>query len=193
MLKIFKMYLPCYPLVLRNKYTDEITFFYTSDLRGDIINLQMDAMDITWILMAPSSKWGYENICHRQSIGTYFLILAHMEVFSELSAGWHVFWLFVMLFSPTYFQFKSVNISTILTSKLKRVYIWVLVSWLSLGIYIPWVESSVNKQIHLICVLFLDRTMRRNPRKYWYVMALPSTCKKSLTSDWLVNRFRRDF
>ena len=47
----------------------------------------MDAMDITWILMAPTSKWGYENIRHRQSIGTYFLILAHMEVFSELSAG----------------------------------------------------------------------------------------------------------
>ena len=103
------------------------------------------------------------------------------------------FWLFVMLFSPPHFQFKSVNISTILTSKLKRVCIWVLVSWLSLGIYIPWVESSVNKQIHLICVLFLDRTMRRNPRKYWYVMALPSTCKKSLTSDWLANSFRRDF
>ena len=48
----------------------------------------MDAMDITWILMAPTSKWGYENIRHRQSIGMYFLILAHMEVFSELSAGW---------------------------------------------------------------------------------------------------------
>ena len=63
------------------------------------------------------------------------------------------FWLFVMLFSPPHFQFKSVNISTILTSKLKPVCIWVLVSWLSLGIYIPWVESSVNKQIHLICVL----------------------------------------
>ena len=81
------MYLLCYPLVLRNKYTDEITYIYTSNLCGDIINLQMDAMDMTWILMAPSSKCGYENICHRQSIGTYFLILAHMEVFSELSAG----------------------------------------------------------------------------------------------------------
>ena len=81
------MYLLCYPLVLRNKNTDEITYTYTSNLRGDIINLQMDAMDIPWILMAPSSKWGYENIHHRQSIGTYFLILVHMEVFSELSAG----------------------------------------------------------------------------------------------------------
>ena len=45
-------------------------------------------MDITWILMASSSKLGHENICHRQSIGMYFLILAHVEVFSELSAGW---------------------------------------------------------------------------------------------------------
>ena len=86
-LKVFKMYLSCYSLCLRNKYTVEITYIYTSNLCGDIINLQMDAMDITWNLMAPTSKWGYENICHRQSIGTYFLILAHMEVFSELSAG----------------------------------------------------------------------------------------------------------
>ena len=86
-LKVFKMYLSCYSLCLRNKYTVKITYIYTSNLHGDIINLQMDAMDITWILMAPSSKWGYENIRHRQSIGTYFLILAHMEVFSELSAG----------------------------------------------------------------------------------------------------------
>ena len=50
------MYFLCYPLVLRNKYTDEITYIYTPNLRGDIINLQMDAMDITWILMAPSAK-----------------------------------------------------------------------------------------------------------------------------------------
>ena len=36
-----------------------------------------------------------------------------------------------------YFQFKSVNISTILTSKLKIcVYVWRLDSWLLLGIYI---------------------------------------------------------
>ena len=36
-----------------------------------------------------------------------------------------------------YFEFKSVNISTILTSKLKMcVHIWRLISWLSLGIYI---------------------------------------------------------
>ena len=92
-LKVFKMYLSCYSLCLRNKYTDKITYIYPSNLCWDIINLQMDAMDMTWILMAPSSKWGCENIHHRQSIGTYFLILAHMEVFSELSAGWmHCSW-----------------------------------------------------------------------------------------------------
>ena len=55
-LKVFKMYLSCYSLSLRNKYTVKITYIYTSNLRGDIINLQMDAMDITWILMAPTSK-----------------------------------------------------------------------------------------------------------------------------------------
>ena len=55
-----------------------------------------------------------------------------------------------------HFQFKSVNISTILTSKLKMcVYFWRLVPWLSLGVYLSWVESSVNKQICLNCVLFL--------------------------------------
>ena len=46
------MYLLCYPLVLRNKYTDEITYIYTSDLRGDIINLQNGCygynMDFLW-------------------------------------------------------------------------------------------------------------------------------------------------
>ena len=58
-----------------------------------------------------------------------------------------------------HFQFKSVNISTILTSKPKKrcVNVWRLVSWLSLEIYISWVESSVNKQFHLNCVLFLHR------------------------------------
>ena len=81
------MYFLCYPLVLRNKYTDEITYIHTPDLRGDIINLQMDAMDITWILMAPSSKRGYDNFRHIHSMSTYFLILVHMAVFSELSAG----------------------------------------------------------------------------------------------------------
>ena len=40
------------------------------------------------------------------------------------------------VFSLPIFQFKSVNISTILTSKQKCVYIWKLVSWLLLGIYI---------------------------------------------------------
>ena len=43
------------------------------------------------------------------------------------------------MFSLPHFhvQFKSVNISTILTSKLKMcVYVWRLDSWLSLGIYI---------------------------------------------------------
>ena len=108
------MYLPCYALVLRNKYTDEITYIYTSDLRGDIINLQMDAMDITWILMAPCSKWGYENIRHRQSIGKYFLILAHMEVFSELSAGCiHSVQIFFYKWkSDFHIKHKSVQIAT---------------------------------------------------------------------------------
>ena len=81
------MYFLCYPLVLRNKYTDEITYIHTPNLRGDIINLQMDAMDITWILMAPSSKRGYDNFHHIHSMSTYFLILAHKAVFSELSTG----------------------------------------------------------------------------------------------------------
>ena len=36
-----------------------------------------------------------------------------------------------------HFQFKSVNISTILNFKLRmRVYVWILDSWLSIGIYI---------------------------------------------------------
>ena len=50
------------------------------------------------------------------------------------------------------------NISTILTSKLQTfAYVWRLDSWLSLGIYISWVESSVNKPILLNRVLFLHR------------------------------------
>ena len=81
------MYLSCYSLCLRNKYIDKITYIYTPNLSWDIINLQMDTMDIIWILMAPSSKWGYGNIHHRQSIGMYFLVLVHMEIFSELSTG----------------------------------------------------------------------------------------------------------
>ena len=40
------------------------------------------------------------------------------------------------IFSLSHFQFKSVYVSTILTSKLKKcVYIWRLLSWLWLGIY----------------------------------------------------------
>ena len=59
------------------------------------------------------------------------------------------------LFSLPHFHFKSINISTILTSKLKMcVYICRLVSWLLFAIYIFCVESSVNKQIYLDCVLF---------------------------------------
>ena len=49
---------------------------------------------------------------------------------------------------PIDFQFKSVNISTILTSKLKLTNLK-LDYWLSLGIYISLVESNVNKQIRL--------------------------------------------
>ena len=45
-----------------------------------------------------------------------------------------------------HFQFKSFNISTILTFKLiMRVYVWKLNSWLSLAIYNSLVESTVNK------------------------------------------------
>ena len=59
-----------------------------------------------------------------------------------------------------HFQFKSVNIPSILTSKLKTcVYIRRLLSWLLLGIYISWVESSINKHIHLNWVLFLHRVI----------------------------------
>ena len=54
------------------------------------------------------------------------------------------------------FQFKSVNILTILTFKLKsRVHVWRL----SLGRYLSCVESSINKKIRLNCVLFLYRVI----------------------------------
>ena len=44
-------------------------------------------------------------------------------------------WMFLL--PHFHFQFKSINISTILTSKLITwVYVWSLDSWLSLGIYI---------------------------------------------------------
>ena len=66
-----------------------------------------------------------------------------------------------------HFQFTSVNIATILTPELKMcVYIWRLVSWLSLGIYISWVESSLHKQICLNCVLFLHRDTA-GVKVYW--------------------------
>ena len=66
-----------------------------------------------------------------------------------------------------YFQYKSVNIAPILTSELKMcVYIWRLVSWLSLGIYISWVESSLHKQICLNCLLFLHRDTA-GVKVYW--------------------------
>ena len=59
-----------------------------------------------------------------------------------------------------HFQFKSVNIPSILTSKLKTcVYIRRLISWLLLGIYISWVESSINKQLRLNLVLFLHHVI----------------------------------
>ena len=55
-------------------------------------------------------------------------------------------------------QFKSVNIATILASGAKMcLCVWWLDSWPSVGIYISWVESSVNKQIRLNCVLFFHR------------------------------------
>ena len=60
--------------------------------------------------------------------------------------------------SHFHFEFKSVNISTILTSKLKTcTYVWKLVFWLLPGTYISCGESSVNKQIRLNRVLFLHR------------------------------------
>ena len=62
------------------------------------------------------------------------------------------------MFSLPHFQIKSVNISTILISKLKTsVYIGRLVSWLLLELNISLVESSVNKQIRLNYILFLHR------------------------------------
>ena len=85
------MYLPCYPLVLRNKYTDEITYIYTSDLRGNIINLQMD-MEVFSELYAgcdPSLRlidrynvFGFfvQNQSHKNDIylsKIHFLILNH--------------------------------------------------------------------------------------------------------------------
>ena len=67
-------------------------------------------------------------------------------------------WMFSLPHS--HFQFKSINISNILASKLKLcVYVWKLVSWLSLGIYFSGVETSVNKEICLNCVFFLHRVM----------------------------------
>ena len=69
----------------------------------------------------------------------------------------------MFLLRQFHFQFKSANISTILTSKLTIcLYVWRLVSWLLLGIYISWVESSVHKQISLNCVFFLRR-------EKWYI------------------------
>ena len=63
---------------------------------------------------------------------------------------------FGRMFSLPHFQFISINISTILTLQLKTyVFIRRLVSWLSFGTYISWVELSVNKQIRLNCVLSL--------------------------------------
>ena len=38
-------------------------------------------------------------------------------------------------------------------------YMWKPVSWLSHGVYISWLESSTNEQIHLNCVLFLHRAV----------------------------------
>ena len=57
-----------------------------------------------------------------------------------------------------HFQYKSVNISTIVTSKLKCV--CTCIDWfLSYCFkYIYCMESSVSKQIHLKCVLFLHCT-----------------------------------
>ena len=58
-----------------------------------------------------------------------------------------------------HFQFKSINISTILTSKLKCVCTFVdLILGYHLE-YISWVESSVNKQICLNFVLILHRAV----------------------------------
>ena len=59
-----------------------------------------------------------------------------------------------------HFQFKSVNTSTIFTSKLKtRLYIWRLVSWLTLRMY-------TNKQISLNCMLFLHPAFSRNAQSW---------------------------
>ena len=58
------------------------------------------------------------------------------------------------MFSLPHFQFQSVNISTILTFKLNKcVYLetcFLAIAWNTSGM-----ESSVNKQICLNCVLFL--------------------------------------
>ena len=71
-----------------------------------------------------------------------------------------------------HFQFKCVNILSILTSKLKMgVYIWTLVSWVSLGICVTWMETSVNKQIRQNCVLFLHRVIHNMAAKLIYPLS----------------------
>ena len=56
-----------------------------------------------------------------------------------------------------HFQFKFVNISTILTSKLKHVCIYLEICFLTITWNISCMEFSVNKQICLNCVFFLHR------------------------------------
>ena len=62
--------------------------------------------------------------------------LQHLHAFTDLkNKHGGGCWMFSL--PHFHFRFKSVNISTILTSKLKMsLYVWRLVSWLSLGIYI---------------------------------------------------------
>ena len=61
------------------------------------------------------------------------------------------------------------SISPYLNFKLKKcVYIWRLLSWLSLSIYISWVESYVNKLIRLNRVLVHQGVFSKNTFSSFY-------------------------
>ena len=65
------------------------------------------------------------------------------------------------MFSLPHFNFNHLNFWT-------KIFVHVcrLISWLSLGIYISWVECSVNKQISLNCMLFLLHSVSSTDLKF---------------------------
>ena len=84
---IFLTYLLYYPLCSTNITQGLFLTSLTSNLHWDFYNMICDSSDFPWIFMPPSWKWGRDNFHHIHSMTMYFLILAHMAVFSELYAG----------------------------------------------------------------------------------------------------------